>query len=77
MLVLSRKVGEVIRIDGGKALTVLEINGHRVRLGISAPANVFIQREELCFDPIDGAEFGKAPYESNRDSMVSGARKSR
>jgi carbon storage regulator len=48
MLVLSRKLGERIvvpQID--LAVTVLEIAGNRVRLGISAPAHVEVFREEV------------------------------
>ncbi len=41
MLVLSRKVGEVIVIDGGVTVTVLEMKGQRVRLGIGAPRERF------------------------------------
>jgi len=43
MLVLSRKPGETILVpDCGVAVTVVAINGNRVRLGISAPENVDI-----------------------------------
>ncbi len=47
MLVLSRKVGERIVIDGGIAVVVLAVDGHRVRLGIEAPRECQIVRGEL------------------------------
>ncbi len=47
MLVLSRKVGECIVIDGGIELEILQIAGSRVRLGIAAPRTCQIVRAEL------------------------------
>lgn len=48
MLVLSRKQNEELRIGDDVAITVLEIKGHVVRLGIQAPRNVRILRGELA-----------------------------
>ena len=48
MLVLSRKVDERIIIDGGITITVLAImSGGRVKIGISAPSQVPIHRQEI------------------------------
>jgi len=47
MLVLSRKVGERIRIGDGVVVTVVRITGGGVRLGIEAPAEMPVVREEL------------------------------
>lgn len=47
MLVLSRKPNEAICIDEAIEVSVLEIRGNRVRLGISAPRGVSIHRSEL------------------------------
>jgi carbon storage regulator len=47
MLVLSRKVNEKIVIDGGIVITVVKIEGGQVRLGIEAPSDVKVYREEL------------------------------
>ena len=46
MLVLSRKLGEVIAIDGDIKLQVLEVSGSRARLGITAPDDCRIFRSE-------------------------------
>ncbi|MFN8535285.1 MAG: carbon storage regulator CsrA [Dehalococcoidia bacterium] len=47
MLVLTRKAGESIVIGGDVELTVLEIDGDHIRLGIQAPRTVPIYRAEL------------------------------
>ena len=47
MLVLSRKVGETIRIGDNTSVTVVRIDGGRVVLGFEAPAKVRIMRDEL------------------------------
>jgi len=47
MLVLRRKVGESIVLDGVINISVLAVEGERVKIGISAPADVTIVREEL------------------------------
>jgi len=48
MLVLTRRLSESIVIQGDITVTVLEISGERVKIGIDAPANVLILRQELC-----------------------------
>jgi carbon storage regulator len=48
MLVLSRKLGEqIVMPTCGVAVTVLAIEGNKVRLGISAPEEVAVYREEI------------------------------
>jgi len=47
MLVLSRKVGESIFIDGCIKVTVLDVDRGKIRLGIEAPHEVRVLREEL------------------------------
>lgn len=48
MLVLSRKSGERLLIDGGVTISVLSVRGSRVRLGIEAPSNISVLRAELA-----------------------------
>lgn len=49
MLVLSRKKDERILIDNGKIIiTVIDIVGDRVRLGIDAPKEIPVHREEVA-----------------------------
>jgi carbon storage regulator len=47
MLVLSRKVGEEIIINGNVTLRVTDISGGQVRIGFSAPREVSIDRAEI------------------------------
>ena len=47
MLVLSRKICETIRIGDTIKVTIVEIRGNRIRLGIEAPASVPVHREEV------------------------------
>ena len=47
MLILTRKVGELIRIGDDVTVRVLEVRGSQVRLGVEAPADVRIFREEV------------------------------
>ena len=47
MLILTRKVGEAIILDGGIEITVSDIQGNHVKLGIDAPEEVKIYREEI------------------------------
>jgi len=47
MLILTRKVGEMIRIGDAVVIRVLEVRGSQVRLGVDAPTDVRIFREEV------------------------------
>ena len=47
MLVLSRKVNQSIVINGNITVTVVDIRGDSVRLGIQAPREVSVHREEI------------------------------
>jgi carbon storage regulator len=47
MLILTRKVGEMIRIGDAVVIRVLEVRGSQVRLGVDAPTDVRIYREEV------------------------------
>jgi carbon storage regulator len=47
MLVLTRKGGQEIVIDGGIRITILAVNGDRVRVGVIAPPAVRVDREEV------------------------------
>jgi len=52
MLVLTRSVGERLIINNGEIkLSILEVKGNQVRIGIDAPLNVSVHREEI-FDRI-------------------------
>lgn len=47
MLILTRKVGEKLRIGDDIAITILNIRGNQVKIGVEAPANISVHREEI------------------------------
>ena len=47
MLLLTRKLGENIRIGDDVKITIVEVRGNHVKLGIDAPASVKVHREEI------------------------------
>ena len=55
MLVLSRKVGESIVIGDDVVVTILEIRGDLIRVGIDAPKSVKVHRSEV-FEAIEAAD---------------------
>ena len=47
MLILTRRVGEKLMIGDTISVTVLGVKGNRVRMGVHAPADVSVHREEI------------------------------
>jgi len=47
MLILTRRVGESLRIGDDVSVTVLGIKGSQVRLGVNAPKSIPVHREEV------------------------------
>ena len=47
MLILTRRIGETLKIGDHIDVTVLSVQGGQVRLGINAPKNVAVHREEI------------------------------
>lgn len=47
MLILTRRVGERLMIGNDIQVTVLGVKGNQVRIGVHAPANVSVHREEI------------------------------
>ncbi len=63
MLVLSRRLGETLIIGDDVKITVLGISGNQVRLGIAAPKDVSVHREEVYRRIQD--EIGQAPADAD------------
>lgn len=51
MLILTRRIGETVMIGDNVSVTVLGVKGNQVRLGVNAPKEVEVHREEI-FDRI-------------------------
>lgn len=47
MLILTRKIGESLIVGDDVSITVLGVKGNQVRIGIKAPKNVAVHREEI------------------------------
>ncbi len=66
MLILTRRVGETLMIGDDVKVTVLEVKGNQVRIGVDAPREVAVHREEI-YDRIqchDGAKKGGSVSEA-------------
>ncbi len=76
MLVLSRRSNESIVIGGDVVVTILEIRGDQVRLGIDAPRSVTVHREEVHAEiqranqsaaAVSSADLGRLPRAPRSD----------
>ncbi len=57
MLILTRRVGETLMIGNDVTVTVLGVKGNQVRIGVNAPKDVAVHREEI-FERIKREEDG-------------------
>ncbi|MFC7504873.1 carbon storage regulator CsrA [Nocardioides sp. CPCC 206347] len=78
MLVLSRRVGESVVIGAGSpdavTVTVLEVRGDVIRLGIDAPRSVAIHRAELLAEVADANTEAASPPEAAVASLTEALR---
>ena len=70
MLVLSRQRDETIMIGDDVKITVVDIRGDKVRLGITAPRHIQVHRQEV-YDAIKRERQFKSPSDSSEDSSDS------
>jgi carbon storage regulator len=73
MLILTRRVGESVMIGKDVTVTVLGVKGNQVRIGINAPKDVSVHREEI-FQRIQGEQSGGASEGGTDDSGAPKAR---
>ena len=62
MLILTRKVGETLMIGDEVTVTVLGVKGNQVRIGVNAPKEVSVHREEI-YDRIKKEQDYSASYQ--------------
>lgn len=66
MLILSRRIGERLMIGDDVTVLVLGIRGNQVRIGVEAPREVAVDREEI----FERKQAGEAPPRSNGSAAV-------
>ena len=54
MLILTRRIGEALMVGNDVSITVLGVKGNQVRLGIDAPKDIAVHREEIFNKIKDG-----------------------
>ena len=68
MLILTRRVGESVIIGEDVTVTVLGVKGNQVRIGINAPKNVAVHREEIFERIKSGRAAGDGAGNSNTNT---------
>jgi carbon storage regulator len=59
MLILTRRAGETVMIGNDVTITVLGVKGNQVRIGINAPKDIAVHREEI-YERIQNEKSGKS-----------------
>ncbi len=75
MLVLSRRVGESVVIGDDITVTVLEVRGDVVRIGIDAPRSVAVNRAELLAEVANTNQAASSPAEDAVATLAEALRK--
>ncbi len=73
MLILTRRVGETLMIGDEVTVTVLGVKGNQVRIGINAPKDVAVHREEIYMRIKRENEAGTGPADTQAAPEAVGA----
>ena len=65
MLILTRRVGETLMVGDEITVTVLGVKGNQVRIGVNAPRDVAVHREEIYNRIQDGDQASSKPEQDD------------
>jgi len=77
MLVLSRRVGESVVVGDDVTITVLDVRGDVIRIGIDAPRSVSVHRAELLQELADSNQGSASPSQDAVASLTEALRRRR
>jgi carbon storage regulator len=81
MLILTRRVGETLMIGDNVTVTVLGVKGNQIRLGVNAPREVAVHREEIFArikrEEANGEAGGESANEDEEETDTAAARGTR
>ena len=66
MLILTRRIGETLMVGDDVTVTVLGIKGNQVRIGVNAPKEIAVHREEI-YERIQREKNGQSPVPAKED----------